>query len=232
MKKSLLFFITSIVFANAQTTDYPLFQGTFDGTVYDEENGTFEFPSSAESWAGFANDNQNIYPLYFPSGGKVQFTANTPTNAEIYFRFEANPWPDVDPAQNTNTVTILAVNSGTENNVYQVDIPSSESNTYNSALLFLVTRDVEVEISNIKIITNEATSEDYVLVWGDEFENDESTYYSGQINPVDDTKWFHQTYPANNGQGWYNNEEQHYTDRLDNSYVSDGTHYTFKAILF
>ena len=57
----------------------------------------------------------------------------------------------------------------------------------------------------------------------DEFENDESTYYSGQINPVDDTKWFHQTYPANGGQGWFNNEEQHYTDRLDNSYVSDGT---------
>ena len=201
-------------------TDFPLFQGSFDGTVYKQ---TFSFPSSAQNHAGFANDNQNIYPLSFPSGGKVQFTANTPTNAEIYFRFEANPWPDFDPAQNTNTVTILAANSGTENNVYQVDIPSSESNTYNSALLFLVTRDVEVEISNIKIITNEATSEDYVLVWGDEFENDEETYISNQINPVDPTKWFHQTYPANNGQGWYNNEEQHYTDRLDNSYVSDGT---------
>ena len=31
------------------------------------------------------------------------------------------------------------------------------------------------------------------------------------------------TYPVNGGQGWHNNEEQHYTDRLDNSYVSDGT---------
>lgn len=63
----------------------------------------------------------------------------------------------------------------------------------------------------------------YALVWSDEFENDEITYYSGKINPVDDTKWFHQTYPANGGQGWFNNEEQHYTDRFDNSYVSDGT---------
>jgi len=63
----------------------------------------------------------------------------------------------------------------------------------------------------------------YALVWEDEFENDEITYYSGQINPVDDTKWFHQTYPANGGQGWFNNEQQHYTDRLDNSYVSNGT---------
>ena len=223
MKKSLLFLITSIVFVNAQTIDYPLFQGTFDGTVYDEENGTFEFPSSAQSWAGFANVNENIYPLYFPSGGKVQFTANTSTNVEVYFRFEANPYPNVDPAQNTNTVTILAINSGTNANVYQVDIPSSGSNTYNSAVLYLVTRDVEVEIRNIKIITNQTASFDYVLAWADEFDNDENTYFSNQINPVDPTKWFHQTYPANGGQGWFNNEEQHYTDRIDNSYVSNGT---------
>ena len=108
MEKSLLFLITSIVFVNAQTIDYPLYQGTFDGTVYDEENGTFVFPYSAQSWAGFANVNENIYPLYFPTGGKVQFTANTSTNVEVYFRFEANPYPNVDPAQNTNTVTILA----------------------------------------------------------------------------------------------------------------------------
>jgi beta-glucanase (GH16 family) len=223
MEKSLLFLITSIVFVNAQTIDYPLFQGTFDGTVYDEENGTFVFPSSAQSWAGFANVNENIYPLYFPTGGKVQFTANTSTNVEVYFRFEANPYPNVDPAQNTNTVTILATNSGTNANVYQVDIPSSGSNTYNSALLYLVTRDVEVEIRNIKIITNETASFDYILAWADEFDNDENTYFSNQINPVDPSKWFHQTYPANGGQVWFNNEEQHYTDRIDNSYVSDGT---------
>lgn len=69
----------------------------------------------------------------------------------------------------------------------------------------------------------------YVLVWGDEFENDEETYNSNQINPVDPTKWFHQTYPPNSnnphtsGAGWYNDEEQHYTHHLKNSYVSDGT---------
>ena len=63
----------------------------------------------------------------------------------------------------------------------------------------------------------------YVLVWSDEFENDGSVYLSGQTNVVDPAKWYHQTYPVNGGQGWHNNEEQHYTDRLDNSYVSDGT---------
>ena len=63
----------------------------------------------------------------------------------------------------------------------------------------------------------------YALVWSDEFENDGSVYLSGQTNVVDPSKWHHQTYPVNGGQGWHNNEKQHYTDRLDNSYVSDGS---------
>jgi beta-glucanase (GH16 family) len=40
--------------------------------------------------------------------------------------------------------------------------------------------------------------------------------------PVDSTKWFHQT-QLPNGWGWYNDEQQHYTDELENSYISNGT---------
>ena len=51
------------------------------------------------------------------------------------------------------------------------------------------------------------------LVWSDEFDGD------GAINS---NKWFHQTQlPA--GGNWYNGEVQHYTNRIENSYVSDGT---------
>ena len=60
------------------------------------------------------------------------------------------------------------------------------------------------------------------LVWSDEFDDDGTTYMSGVDNPVDDSKWFHQT-KLPNGWGWYNDELQHYTNRIDNSYVSDGT---------
>ena len=50
------------------------------------------------------------------------------------------------------------------------------------------------------------------LVWSDEFNID---------GAIDSNKWFHQTQlPA--GGGWYNNEAQHYTNRLENSYVSGG----------
>ncbi|MCS5588179.1 MAG: family 16 glycosylhydrolase [Porticoccaceae bacterium] len=39
-------------------------------------------------------------------------------------------------------------------------------------------------------------------------------------DPLDSSKWFHQT-KLPNGSGWHNNEQQHYTDR--NTYVSDGS---------
>jgi len=40
--------------------------------------------------------------------------------------------------------------------------------------------------------------------------------------PIDNSKWHHQTLLPN-GYSWYNNELQHYTNRLNNSYVSNGT---------
>ena len=57
------------------------------------------------------------------------------------------------------------------------------------------------------------TPKTYELVWSDEFENP---------GALDQTKWFLETEAPENG-SWYNNELQHYTDRLDNVYVADGT---------
>ena len=52
----------------------------------------------------------------------------------------------------------------------------------------------------------------YELVWSDEFQG------NGAINS---DNWYHQTqFP--NGESWYNDEVQHYTDREINSYVSNG----------
>ena len=50
------------------------------------------------------------------------------------------------------------------------------------------------------------------LVWSDEFDED---------GALDNSKWFHQT-ELPNGDSWFNGEIQHYTDRLDNTYVEDG----------
>ena len=51
------------------------------------------------------------------------------------------------------------------------------------------------------------------LVWSDEFEVD---------GAVDSDKWFHQTLLPN-GSSWFNGEIQHYTNRIENSFVSNGT---------
>lgn len=52
------------------------------------------------------------------------------------------------------------------------------------------------------------------LVWSDEFN------YTG---PVDPNKWHHQVIPIINGTDWANGEQQHYTDRISNSYVNNGS---------
>ena len=52
------------------------------------------------------------------------------------------------------------------------------------------------------------------LVWNDEFDG------NGVINSQ---KWHHQTQLPYNGQSWFSNEQQHYTNRVENSYVSNGT---------
>ena len=62
--------------------------------------------------------------------------------------------------------------------------------------------------------SNDAPGTEFsTLVFSDEFE------YEGEL---DDSKWFHQVIAPNNG-SWFNGEVQHYTDRTENSIVSDGT---------
>ncbi|WP_336689873.1 MULTISPECIES: family 16 glycosylhydrolase [unclassified Chryseobacterium] len=50
------------------------------------------------------------------------------------------------------------------------------------------------------------------LVWSDEFSTN---------GAVDNTKWFHQTQLPTTA-GWYNNEQQHYTNLITNSFASNG----------
>jgi beta-glucanase (GH16 family) len=50
------------------------------------------------------------------------------------------------------------------------------------------------------------------LVWSDEFDTN---------GAIDASKWHHQTIGPNGGQ-WYNGELQHYTNRIDNSFVDNG----------
>lgn len=67
-------------------------------------------------------------------------------------------------------------------------------------------------ISAFQTITVYVQDNGLQLVWSDEFNG------SGAI---DTSNWFHQT-QLPNGESWYNDEIQHYTNRTDNSNVSGG----------
>ena len=78
--------------------------------------------------------------------------------------------------------------------------------------LFLLTFHDSHKNNNTKKIQTAQKTNSNVLLWSDEFDTD---------GAIDDGKWFHQTQiPA--GGSWYNSEVQHYTNRIDNSYVSNG----------
>ena len=117
---------------------------------------TFNFPSTAEGWAGFAE----LAPatLSFPHGGKITFNAATAgTDVALNFKFErlsfdaeGNGAADTEPNFATENVTV----SGTEATSYTVTIPAQDAaNTYASHLLYLVTQDAEVTLTDI-IVTS------------------------------------------------------------------------------
>jgi hypothetical protein len=130
----------------------PNYDGSF-GNVALEEGGVYTFPSSAQSWGGWANTNTEIYPLGFPNGGTITFTASAAADAGIYFRFERLPYDENDsnatePSFNTEEITI----SGETATEYTITIEAQDAaNTYSSGLMYLTTRDVAVTITDIKI---------------------------------------------------------------------------------
>ena len=125
--------------------------GSFGDAVVDPETETYTFPTGAQDWAGFAN-NADIYPLTFAEGGSITFTASAATPTNVRFRFEYLPYPDVDPAYDTEQVLI----DSTEPAEYTIEIPTQGENTFSSFLLYIVERDQPVVVSNVIVSTDTA----------------------------------------------------------------------------
>jgi len=125
--------------------------GAFGNAVVDAETQTYTFPSGAEGWAGFAN-NADIYPISFPEGGSITFTASAAVPTNVRFRFEYKPFPDVDPAYDTANVLI----DSTEPTEYTIEIPSQGENTFSSFLLYLVERDQSVVVTDVVVTSGVA----------------------------------------------------------------------------
>ncbi len=104
----------------------------------------------------------------------------------------------------------------TQNQWVSVDIPlSAFTPTVNlsNVIQFKVEGNGTVYLDNLYFSTNDvAVTKDYTLVWSDEF--------SGTGAPASD-HWFRQTQFPIPG-SWFGGEEQHYTNRIENSFIADG----------
>src|SRR5690606_3582287 len=126
--------------------------------------------------------------------GKVTITAKANNAAKYGFRIDAG---DVIESR-SGTIEYQFTNNGIHS--YNISAWAYSAN----AKFITQTTSVEVFKSNEQFTT---------LIFSDECE------YEGL---PDADKWHHQIIPPNNG-SWHNDELQHYTDREENSYVSDGT---------
>ena len=120
----------------------------FGGTTIDSATSTYTFPAGAEVWGGFANMNDEIYPISFSSDMEVRFTGSAPNgDVDVRFRFEYQPHPNVDPAYDTSVVTV----SGSDELTYTVPVPSQGAKTFSSVIMYLNTRDVGVVVKDVGI---------------------------------------------------------------------------------
>ena len=127
-----------------------VFSGAFGGTIVD--GNTYTFPTGAESWGGFANEDTSLYPFSFPDGGTIEFTGATAgADVDVYFRFEYNPYPDTEPSYNTDVVTV----SGTDEASYSVEIPAQGENTFSSFLLYVTTPDAPVTLTDVTVTSGD-----------------------------------------------------------------------------
>ena len=182
------------------------------------------FNDGSNSWQGFTIDLLRSIDLDFQNTISLSFYGFDPNAHTIVLKLESGINPDVEVTQN-----VLPGGGWTDaiifdfsNAVLSSDgtTPVDASGTYNRLTIFIdggVTTPGTYLIDNIddgSIPTdpNEIDVEYTYLVWEDEFDT------PGTINP---TKWYHQTQVIIPGVGWANGEEQHYTNRIDNSFVDN-----------
>ncbi|MGJ8683712.1 MAG: family 16 glycosylhydrolase [Nonlabens sp.] len=202
------------------------FNRTTDPTGATNDVGQIINDGSAPFQGVYLDLNRPI-DLDFQKTITLRFYATDAVSHNIAIKLENGINSNVEVVQNVgatanqNWITTTfdfsnATVSGTSNTV-------NASGTYNRITLFVdlglnvagtyYVDDIDdgstpVTVSPVDVIYTD-------LVWSDEFDT------SGTNNPIDATKWFHQTQlPA--GGNWFNGEQQHYTNRTDNSYVENG----------
>ena len=189
-------------------------------------------PSGIQSWAGFYFVLEE--KIKFPEGKEAisfQFYSPKPGQSSFKIRRRFAKWNS--RKKTTGDLFAITTTTGWETLIFNIPEFDGRNNIYNT-ITFVLGYDISnqsevnyymdnIQFSNpIQIIVDQLNIDaseqvtrysGYQLIWNDEFN------YDGA--PMDD-KWHHQVIPIFEG-GWANNEKQHYTNRIENSYVSNGT---------
>lgn len=182
------------------------------------------FNDGANAWQGFSIELTRSLDLDLQDTIVLSFYGFDPNTHTVLVRLENGANPDVQVTQN-----IPAGGGWTDNIIFDFAnavlssdgvTPVNASGTYDKLTIYIdggLTTPGTYLIDNIgdgSVGTDpNAIDVEYTqLVWEDNFD------IPGAVNP---TKWHHQTQVIVPAVGWANGEEQHYTNRLDNSFVDN-----------
>ena len=183
-------------------------------TDSDNEVGQFFRSNSTMEQGHYIDLNQTI-DLDMEDEITLQFYAFDPNSHTIIIKLENGTNPDIEVAVTTssqNNWTELTFDFSTVSGSGQysrltirIDDGSSVPGT------FLID---DINDGSIATDPNELDVIYTDLVWSDDFNE------SGSVNS---SNWYHQTQLPTGGNGsWFNGEQQHYTNRIENSFVGNG----------
>ena len=190
----------------------------------DASNPVGQFDNNAgDPWQGFFKDVSQPVNLDVNKIITLSFYQSDTNNHSILLKLESGVGPDVEVVKNVSgqgwkrDLTFdfsSATESGTANTI-------NASGNYSRVTIFIdggssITGTYLIDDINDGSEPSDPNELDVIydeLVWADEFDD--------ANGPINSANWFHQTQlPA--GGSWFNGEEQHYTNRIENSFIEDG----------
>jgi len=190
------------------------------------------FNDGTNAWQSFSIDLTKSIDLGFQKTIALSFYGFDPNTHNLILKLGNGANPDVQVSQNipvgggwTDSITFDFSNAVLSSDGVTL---INASGTYDKLTIFIdggATTPGTYLIDNINdgsIGSNpSAVDVEYTnLVWEDEFN------IPGAINSI---KWHHQTQVIIPGVGWANGEIQHYTDRIDNSFVDSSGFLNIRA---
>lgn len=122
------------------------FSDAFAGVTIDE-GYVYAYPNTAETYAGFANKNDSLYPISMIGGGKISFTGSVPTGGDpvaIKFTLQDQAHPNTDDDLTIDSSVVVV--SGTTPQVYTATFEASDTD-FNNLLMYIVAPDPADETS-------------------------------------------------------------------------------------